>query len=561
MKPFRRTHVRSLLSVAAVLTVALPVGIGPSPAAAQTAQQPAARDDRVEVIMEGLPPRNSQAYRSILKTAGDAKGQQLRLTRCEVWKVRRKFLDRLKQAARRHKVNMRQLDETWNNVLQPVPKGTAMNAKSRTMIDASKKVQSTADVKVMAARSANMVEYALTKDMQGGKQDPKHPYQIKIALGPEMTVTAVRRKVEIKGERCVWRGVVAGSQQPVTIMWWASGRMTGTIHYKDRIYQLRQLNKDVIGIVETDVDKMPDEHPRMSPEMMKRMNMKMDHIFRQGDASPLRPQRGDTLDQQDDAPGGGNSPRGGVRLALVNPKAGSKAGSAPKGGKNSGAGSTATIMDVLVVYTPKAASYYSDITKDLIELALDDTNMSFEESGISNVRVRLAAVRKVQYAEASGELFDHVWRMVDRGDGYLEEVPALRDRYKADVVILVVGESNGCGLATRVAAGVDEAYAVVNHQCAATTYSFTHELGHILGARHDRLLDNADTPFPFGHGYIQPAKQWRTLMSYKKGCDGCLRLPIWSTPAKVVEGAPAGDSMQDNARVIRENAMRVSNFR
>ena len=35
----------------------------------------------------------------------------------------------------------------------------------------------------------------------------------------------------------------------------------------------------------------------------------------------------------------------------------------------------------------------------------------------------------------------------------------------------------------------NEAYAVVHHECAATSYSIAHEIGHIIGARHDRSLD------------------------------------------------------------------------
>jgi hypothetical protein len=50
-------------------------------------------------------------------------------------------------------------------------------------------------------------------------------------------------------------------------------------------------------------------------------------------------------------------------------------------------------------------------------------------------------------------------------------------------------------------------------------------------------------------------------MSYKAGCNGCPRLPIWSSPRVRVEGAPAGDPFHDNARVIAEQAQRVARFR
>ena len=51
------------------------------------------------------------------------------------------------------------------------------------------------------------------------------------------------------------------------------------------------------------------------------------------------------------------------------------------------------------------------------------------------------------------------------------------------------------------------------------------------------------------------------MMSYKAGCNGCPRLPIWSTPDKIVNGQAAGDAEHNNARVIREQAARVAAFR
>jgi hypothetical protein len=150
--------------------------------------------------------------------------------------------------------------------------------------------------------------------------------------------------------------------------------------------------------------------------------------------------------------------------------------------------------------------------------------------------------------------------MVDRSDGF-KEIAGLREKHKADVVILVVDDPSGCGLATRVAADADEAYAVVHHECAATSYSIAHEIGHILGTRHDKSIDKSAGPFPFGHGFVSNDMKWRTMMSYKAGCGGCPRLPIWSTPLPVYKGLPAGSVENDNARVIREQAARVAAFR
>jgi len=50
-------------------------------------------------------------------------------------------------------------------------------------------------------------------------------------------------------------------------------------------------------------------------------------------------------------------------------------------------------------------------------------------------------------------------------------------------------------------------------------------------------------------------------MSYSLSCDGCLRIPYWSNPRIFYKGEAMGTLTEDNARVILEQAERVSNFR
>ena len=169
-------------------------------------------------------------------------------------------------------------------------------------------------------------------------------------------------------------------------------------------------------------------------------------------------------------------------------------------------------------------------------------------SNLGHVKLRLVHAYQTDYVE-EGAHFDHVWRFADKGDGYMEEIHGLRDKYRADVAVLIVDDPKGCGLATRVFADADEAFAVVHHECAAATYSVAHEIGHIIGARHDLNLDKIMTPFPYGHGYVNGTK-WRDIMSYKESCGGCPRLPVWSSPKVMVKGEPAGTPDLDNARVI-----------
>jgi peptidyl-Asp metalloendopeptidase len=221
----------------------------------------------------------------------------------------------------------------------------------------------------------------------------------------------------------------------------------------------------------------------------------------------------------------------------------------------------AVVIDVLVAYSKKTASNYADVKRELIDLSIEEGNESFRMSNLGNIKLRLVHAYQTDYEEdKDGEHFDHLYRMVDKGDGYMEEVHALRDKYRADVVVLIVDDPSGCGLATRVFADAADAFAVVHHECAASSYSLAHEIGHLIGARHDTSIDKNMTPFAYGHGYVNGTK-WRDIMSYKASCGGCPRLPVWSSPTVLIKGEPAGTPDLDNARVISEQAARVGAFR
>jgi hypothetical protein len=204
------------------------------------------------------------------------------------------------------------------------------------------------------------------------------------------------------------------------------------------------------------------------------------------------------------------------------------------------------VIDVIVAYTGKAARNYTDVEHDLVGPAIEEANRSFRLSNLGHISLRLVHAYRTDYTE-EGDHFDHVWRFADKGDGHMEEIHGLRDTYRADVAVLIVDDAKGCGLATRVAADAEEAFAVVHHGCAAASYTVAHEIGHLIGARHEL-------------SYVNGAK-WRDIMATKDSCGGCPRIPVWSSPVVMIDGEPAGTAELDNARVIAVGAARVAAFR
>jgi hypothetical protein len=546
-----------------LLGVGLGLGVAASLAATAlissgSAVAQGAGPDRVPLIMTKLPPSGSAKYKAIISKAGKARGQVLTLTKTEMWEVPKENVEAVKKAAAAHGAAATQVGADYNEMFHPAP--VDMSPKQSGMMEMAKASKSTMGVGMMATPMAPMVEYALTKDAGPNIVAPpatREAAKIRVKLNDTTELTIVRSNVDIRKDMCVWRGEVEGTGAPATIMWWPGGKITGTVQHQGRIYSLRHMGGDMMAVVEMAEDKMPQEHAPM-PERMRANdpNLRDDPLVNQGDASIMRP-----VTQGMRPPKALQDGKKKGKKVEAGDKAGTKvaAAAAAKGKAAAAKGPEPVVIDVLVAYTKKAAAAYADVKRELVDLSIEEANESFRTSGVGHVKLRLVHAYQTDYVE-EGAHFDHVWRFADKGDGYMEEVFGLREKHKADVALLIVDDAKGCGLATRVYADADEAFAVVHHECAATSYTVAHEIGHLIGARHDLSLDKNMNPFPYGHGYVNGQK-WRDIMSYKDSCGGCPRIPVWSSPLIKVKGEAAGTPDLDNARVIAEQAKRVAGFR
>ena len=223
---------------------------------------------------------------------------------------------------------------------------------------------------------------------------------------------------------------------------------------------------------------------------------------------------------------------------------------------------------VLVLYTPEALVLRPNILNKVFT-DINNGNTSFVNSNV-NARFELAYVGPTgdsEYGLSFEQLLDK-FRTI--GDGKFDEVHTLRNKYVADVCILLVSSNSVCGKGY-INADFNYAFAVVNASTGCEgKYTFTHEIGHNIGCGHDLAASEHYSPYDYGHGYVHyisgnSSSSWRTMMAYGDACGGeyyCWRIPYWSNPDIYYYGYATGTSTNaNNTRVWNERASTVAAFK
>jgi hypothetical protein len=507
-----------LVSAAIVPTVA------EEPGSRKASDQSTVRPDKYIISID--PARKSGVYWYLRRALGGVSGEKFGSGLAEVWSIPSSHLKRLGLQLKLLGSKITRLPEDWNHLLIR-QRGSALSAAQDQMARQVRGSPEFVGVGMMRAQQAAVSEYALTigADIPVAAETAppnKSVSRIVIPISDTQQVTVQRLDVATTAKGTRWRGIVEESGESALLMWWRGGRISGVFAFKGHIYTIVHAGGDIHAVVEADPAKIPPDHAGVI-----------------SDNAPI-----------DD--GGGPE-----ALSETSGKAPTNIKPFSDSDRLALEASPITI-DLMMLYTKRAASRYLQGSADIIELAIEQANQTFRNSGIPNVSLRLVHSQPIDYDETSGEKLEHLYRMVD-GVGVFKDVRRLRDERRADIVGLMLEHPTGCGLSTRVGASAEEAYFVVHHSCAALTISIAHEVGHILGARHDRTADKSDTPIPYGHGYVNG--KWRDIMSLQESCDGCPRVPFWSNPRVMYQGEPTGTLAEDNARLILEQAERVSKFR
>jgi Metallo-peptidase family M12B Reprolysin-like len=228
-------------------------------------------------------------------------------------------------------------------------------------------------------------------------------------------------------------------------------------------------------------------------------------------------------------------------------------------------------IDVMVVWTMEAECRNAGLSvgcalttateekmRGLIDLAISESNIAFQLSGIFTAFRLVHAYRDPDYIEASSYSVA-LDELTFTNDGQLESVHVKRALYGADVVHMIAGAPTSCGIAWSGEPKVASMFSISQYSCSTGYYSFGHEIGHNFDLQHDRASENVcNMNSTFNYGYKNPNAEFRTILSYdckigqcdnmpKNGCDRILRFSN-SNPSYTFNGQPIGDSTMDNAR-------------
>lgn len=225
-----------------------------------------------------------------------------------------------------------------------------------------------------------------------------------------------------------------------------------------------------------------------------------------------------------------------------------------------------SIIRIVVLYASSLNTNLATMRNTMNQAVLS-ANYAFLKSNIS-AKLELAYLGETNYdcVNFSTDLN----RFKSKIDNYMDEIHTLRNDYYADVCVLVTSSTDLCGKAAAIKADESSAFVAISANISCMwDHTLDHEIGHLIGCRHDRYVDWLNVPYQYGHGYVllNGNNSWRTIMAYDDACldnfdTYCHSIDNWSNPEVTHQSVPTGDVVYcNNARVWNNRRLTVANFR
>mmetsp|Transcript_25197 Transcript_25197/g.55843 ORF Transcript_25197/g.55843 Transcript_25197/m.55843 type:complete len:821 (-) Transcript_25197:114-2576(-) len=229
------------------------------------------------------------------------------------------------------------------------------------------------------------------------------------------------------------------------------------------------------------------------------------------------------------------------------------------------------ILDVMVLFTNEAYDYFNndvDSVQAFADLGVQMSNDAYANSGIA-LRMRLVRAAKVSSNTLQESSFEgDLDRLTNTNDGFMDEdADRIRKAVGADAVVLVTADAQYCGLAW-LTADTSLAYGLISVYCPD---ALSHEVGHNIGAHHDRVTTGITNMNKYNFGYCWDTSATtcsRSVMAYA-GCvtannqSNCPRAFFFSSPS-IRDGdysQTTGVSTSDNARTHNDHVGDCTNWR
>jgi len=229
-------------------------------------------------------------------------------------------------------------------------------------------------------------------------------------------------------------------------------------------------------------------------------------------------------------------------------------------------------IDIVVVYSSVYASRFNGSDSKIraaIETRVAEANVIYQNSNI-NQKIVLLGYKEISLKDSVRSGSD-----VARSS----EAKAMRDEYGADLVSFWT-VNGSAGSAQNYSGSSSNAYNTSRKNDIETRYTFVHELGHSMGAKHDRQTyvekGRGNELKPSLYKYGKSFDTYRTVMSYDNCTknSACNRIMHFTNPRVDYRGVATGiaysssnpindkiNGPADNARRLNETRASIANFK